>query len=53
MPDFSNCVKDRNGVIWCYDKENNEVCQIIIEHPTPAMIPQHILLELLRKESEG
>ena len=52
MPDFSNCVKDKNGDIWCFDKETESVCKLIVEHPVSAAIPQDALLELLKAASK-
>lgn len=52
MPDFSNCVKDDNGDIWCYDEETGDVCQIIVNRPTPSMIPQKVLLKLLQNKKK-
>jgi len=51
MPDFSNCIKDKNDEIWCFDKETNSVCKIIVEHPVSTTIPQEVLIELLKAES--
>jgi hypothetical protein len=46
IPDFSNCVKDRNGDIWCYSKNEASIYRIT----KPENIPQDMLYELWKGE---
>ena len=48
MPDFTNCIKDDNGDIWCYDGETDSVYKITLEKPYPPKIPNEVLLKLLQ-----
>jgi len=52
MPDFGNCVKDKNGDIWCFDPETKTVYRVILERPIYTTIPQEVLLDLLKAESD-
>lgn len=50
IPNFSNCVKDRKGDIWCYDKNEKSVYRL--EKPTRNNVPQDILYDLLQAANE-
>jgi hypothetical protein len=50
IPDFSNCVRDRNGDIWCYDKA--EKCVYRLEKPSRNNVPKDILYDLLEEANE-
>ena len=48
MPDLSNCMKDRNGNIWCWDMEGEAVLLIDIKKPPIGKVPPEVLLEMLK-----
>ena len=50
MPDFSTCIKDKNGDTWCIDRETGSVVKIVLEKPAINKIPQEVLHNLLQKE---
>jgi len=49
IPDFSNCIRDKNGEIWCWDNINNVVCRVI---PVNTTVPQDVYIELLQAANE-
>ena len=49
VPDFSNCIMDKNGEIWCWDNTANAVCRVI---PIYTTIPQEVYIELLQAANE-
>jgi hypothetical protein len=50
IPDFTNCVRDKNGDIWCFDKTTGNVCRVI---PVVSnTVPQDVCLELLQAASK-
>jgi hypothetical protein len=52
MTDLSNCVKDKDGGLWFFDKDTRTVCKVIIEQREPKLIPNEVLLDLLVAESK-
>jgi len=57
MPDFSNCVKDKNGGIWCFDQETECVYRVILDKACiyddpPNFLFQEVLLDLLKAENK-
>ncbi len=48
MPDLSKCVKDREGNIWCWDRETQSVVMLVMKRPAVAKIPAEVLIELLK-----
>ena len=45
-PDFSKCIRDENGDLWCFDETTKLICRVIpVEHTT---IPNKVLYELLQ-----
>ena len=44
IPEFTNCVEDENGEIWCFDKTSERICRVI---PIYTTIPEKVYLELL------
>ena len=52
MPDLTNCKKDKNGNLWCYDRDNRSIFMVKLEKPIITKVPQEILFELLKAESE-
>jgi hypothetical protein len=49
IPDFTNCIRDKNGEIWCFDKTTESICRVI---PVYTTIPQKVYLELLQAASK-
>ena len=49
-PNFTNCIRDENGELWCYDEIEKLVCRVIPVAPTA--IPQKVLYDLLQAESK-
>ena len=45
IPDFTNCVRDKNGELWCWDNINKTVCRVI---PVDRAVPQEVLYDLLK-----
>ena len=52
MPDFSKCVKDKNGDIWCVDKKSRCIYKVILEQPVITTIPQELLFDLLMADND-
>ena len=52
IPDFSNCIKDKNGDIWCFEPETESVVRVILERPIFTTIPQEVLFQLLKAENK-
>jgi hypothetical protein len=48
MPDFSKCVNDENGKIYCLDRETGEVVELTMEIVSPHQIPEKTLMALFR-----
>ena len=44
IPEFTNCVEDENGEIWCFDKAAECICRVI---PVYTTVPEKVYLELL------
>jgi hypothetical protein len=53
VPDLSNCIKDGNGNIWCWDAEGEAVLLIDIKKPPIGKVPPEVLLEISMGPSLG
>ena len=47
MPDLSDCVKDDEGNMWCFDDRTNEVYKILLEKSSLNKIPPKVFMDLL------
>jgi hypothetical protein len=52
MPDFSRFKNDKDGNSYCYDREEREVLRVRFEKVAIQTVPQEVLFELLKEESE-
>ena len=50
IPEFTNCIRDKKGDVWCYDKGDKTVYRL--EKPSKRNIPQDILFDLLDAANE-
>ena len=48
IPDFSNCTRDENGELWCYDNVNKLVYKVIPVEP--ATVPYKVKFDLFRNK---
>jgi hypothetical protein len=49
MPEFRNCVKDKNGNIWCWDEDLKSYLEIHITKVRPHKVPEECLIEIAEK----